>query len=90
MKSQLKAEVVTATGNTTHSVGNLVDGEPVVTEQIPVAAWVEIAEENGSYFLLHYNAEGICIADTWHANVQEAKEQAEFEFGISESDWRLT
>ena len=90
MKKRLKADVVASTGNTTHAVGKLVDGKPMIDEQIPVPAWVEIAEDDGGFFLMHYDEEGTCIADTWHQSLDEAKEQAEFEFGISASGWRTS
>ena len=88
MVAKLKAAVKKTTGNTTHSIGSLKDGKPVVEEAIPTPAWVEIHEDGGGFFFMHFDESGDVIADTWHQSVNEAKEQAEFEFGILASDWK--
>ena len=87
MTARLKATVKDATGNTTHSIGSLKDGELRVEETIPMPAWVEIVKEGGGFYLMHFNEGGEVIADTWHQSVDDAKGQAEFEFGILSSEW---
>jgi hypothetical protein len=85
---RLRANVVRATGATVHRQAKLVDGAVVAGEQLPVSVKVEIGESrSGGVFLYHYDAVGRCIADTWHATLAEAKEQAKFEFGIEAGDW---
>jgi hypothetical protein len=88
MKLILRAEVETATGKTTHTVGTLRQGIPIPTEKLPVPHHVCIANEDGAFYLLHFNEEGQSFADTWHESLAAAKRQASFEFGISESDWK--
>ncbi len=56
--------------------------------EIPPARSVEIVQEDNGYLLLRLNDRGDCLADTWHATLDEAKAQAAFEFDIREEDWR--
>jgi len=49
---------------------------------------LEIAQypsDNG-FYLLHICASGE-VADTCHESMEEAMHQAEFEFGVQESEW---
>ncbi len=39
------------------------------------------------YLLLHFDASGVNFADTWHPTIDDAKRQAEFEFGIAADNW---
>jgi hypothetical protein len=84
---RLRAKVNEATGNTRHSIGTLIDGVPTPIEDLPTPEWVEISEEDGAYYLFHLDGDGVCFADTWHQSLDEAKQQATFEFGIQPSDW---
>ena len=84
---KLKAKVKHATGKTVHGLGTIVDGKPVMTEVFPPPAWVEIVEENNAFYLLHFASDGQCMADTWHQTLDEAKQQASYEFEICEQDW---
>ncbi|WP_437751217.1 hypothetical protein [Sorangium sp. So ce1389] len=72
---------------TKHAVGGLVGQVPTAVFQVPPAVWVEIEEVAGGVQLYRYSSEGVCVADTWHLTVDEAKAQAEFEFGIHAPDW---
>jgi len=45
-------------------------------------------EQDGAFFLFRLDPNGHCIADTWHQTLDEAKQQANFEYGIEESDWK--
>jgi hypothetical protein len=83
----LRATVKMSTGKTKHTVGEFSEGKPVPVKTLPVPAWVEISEEEGAFYLLHFDARGSCFADTWHQTLDEAKRQAEFEFGISAGEW---
>jgi hypothetical protein len=83
----LRAVVKGSTGKTKHTVGEFVEGKPVAVKSLPVPAWVEISAEDGAFYLLHFNANGTCVADTWHQTLDEAKRQAEFEFGITPDEW---
>lgn len=90
MKLVLKAEVRRVTGKTKHAIGTLVDGNPVPVAQLTQPAWVGISPEDNGYYLLHFDAEGLCLTDTWHESLERAKAQARFEFEIEERDWRVT
>jgi hypothetical protein len=83
-----RAEVTSSQGKTRHTRGELRDGVPVPIETLPVPHYVCIADEGSGFYLLHFNEEGQSFADTWHESLAEAKGQAKFEFGISESDWK--
>jgi len=85
---RLRAHVRRSTGRTVHTLGTLVDGQPVPTERLPLPRWLEITEGDGGYCLLHFDANGNCFADTWHATLEAAKSQAEFEFGIKQDEWQ--
>ena len=50
-------------------------------------AWVEIVKDEIGVSLFRYCSEGSYIADSWHETVEDAKRQAEKEFGISEENW---
>jgi hypothetical protein len=88
MAVRIRANVTEATGNTKHYLGTIVEGMPVPTTELPVPTWVEISEEDNAFYLLHFNAEGVCFADTWHQTLDEAKHQAEYEFRISPDEWK--
>jgi hypothetical protein len=83
----IRATVKERTEKTKHSLGVLVGQEPIAVSQVPPAVWVEIVEVDGGVQLYRYSSEGLCVADTWHLTVDEAKAQAEFEFGIRDTDW---
>jgi len=44
-------------------------------------------EQDGAYYLLSLDENGVCVADTWHPTIENAKRQAKFEFEIEEADW---
>lgn len=76
MRAILSAEVRRVRGTTRHTgVGVVGAGE--VTR-------VEIVSEEGSWFLMRYNGVGQIIADTWHPSMDEAKQQASFEYELGE------
>jgi hypothetical protein len=84
---RIRATVKTLTGKVKHSIGGIVGQVPTGVSLLPPAVWVEIVEVNGEVQLYRYSSEGVCVGDTWHLTVDEAKAQAEFEFGIRNSDW---
>ena len=51
---------------------------------------LEIAtgEGDSGFFLLHLYSDGRGN-DTWHPSLEEAFEQAEFEFGVKEGEWHM-
>jgi hypothetical protein len=73
-----------------HLLGVRVAGE-IKAVPVPDPKAVEVVvEEDGAIFLLRFDDEGQCVADTWHETVEAAKAQASFEFGIEEGDWQET
>jgi hypothetical protein len=51
------------------------------------AHFLMIEEKQDGIFLYRYGADGGIVGDTWHANVDDAKHQASYEFGISSKEW---
>jgi hypothetical protein len=84
---RLRATVRKVTGKTTHLLGVQVADE-IKVATLPDPKIVEVVEEDGAIFLLRFDVEGQCVADTWHETVEAAKAQANFEFGIEEVDWK--
>lgn len=84
---RIRAKVKGSTGKTRHSIGALIDCVPTPVEELPAPEWVEISEEDGAFYLLHLDRDGVCFADTWHQSLDEAKQQAAFEFGITPDEW---
>lgn len=53
----------------------------------PAAVLVLTDSSNDGVMLDRYDAEGGFAGDTWHTSVDDAKDQAEFEFGDTLSGW---
>jgi len=51
------------------------------------AAVLVIEERPDGVFLYRFSADGACVGDTWHMNVDDAKHQAAFEFEGFVGDW---
>ena len=51
-------------------------------------ALVTLDERPDGVFLYRYTADGRFAGDTWHANIDDAKHQASFEFGDLLSEWK--
>jgi hypothetical protein len=84
---RLRARVREATGSTRHYHAHLSGSGIVKDEQLPVPASVEIEAVDGAFYLLYMDARGQCQTDTWHETLDQAKAQAEHEFGIGAGDW---
>ncbi|MFO0729837.1 MAG: hypothetical protein U0361_02370 [Nitrospiraceae bacterium] len=50
-------------------------------------AVVVIEDHRDGVFLYRYDAEANCVGDTWHQDLDEAKDQAWFEFESILSEW---
>ncbi len=62
---------------------SLTDGRDERSEMKPAALLV-IEEKADGIFLYRYASDGSYAGDTWHMNIEEAKQQAAFEFaGVS-------
>lgn len=71
-------------GSTKHTVWDATTSTAVPIAR-PVA--VEIIEIKVGALLLRLDIRGDCLADTWHEDVEAAKRQAEFEYGVRPDDW---
>jgi hypothetical protein len=64
------------TGNTRHVVGGELMAPPTALEI------VSGGPGEAGYFLVYLDATGQAMTDTWHASLEDAQAQAEFEFGV--------
>ena len=81
-KVVLKAKKHVRTGATKHFMnGGLINEMPYFL-QIEANPMV-----NGEVYLIHYNIEGEEVADTLHDGVEDAMEQALWEFKVKRGDW---
>jgi hypothetical protein len=56
-------------------------------EQMPSAVVVLIEPKPSGIFLVRFAADGQVVGDTWHRTIEDAQEQATFEFGSLLSNW---
>jgi hypothetical protein len=56
-------------------------------EEMAKAAILSIEVEDDGVFLYRFAADGAFAGDTWHQTMEEAQEQAKFEFGNAISNW---
>ncbi len=75
---RFRADVRTVTGRTIHRLGTKVPDGTLDGEILHDPIAVEIVEEDDAFYLLRLNANGECIADTWHQTLEEAKAQGLF------------
>jgi hypothetical protein len=52
-----------------------------------VARFLVIEETPEGFFLYRFDKDGQCVGDTWHANEEEAREQADYEYGKGTTSW---
>jgi hypothetical protein len=77
---RVEATAYRPTGNTVHYR----NGEPCPEPHSLVIGRFDTAE---GVYLLRLDDEGDEITDTWHESVNDAFEQARFEFGIPNESW---
>lgn len=60
-------------------------------ELLPSASLLKIArfEEGGGVYLFHFDANGKEMTDTFHDSEEEALAQADGEYGVKPSEWKL-
>jgi len=82
---RLRANIRRMTGATRHIIHGR-ESEDIASQ----IAWVEIepADADGNFFLFYFTAAGTFLTDTWHQSLEDAKEQARFEFEIEDADWQ--
>jgi hypothetical protein len=59
-------------------------------EEMVAALFLAIEEKPDGVFLYRYDAQGECVGDTWHMSVDDAKEQANYEYGSEVLNWQST
>jgi len=52
-----------------------------------IACFLVIEEKPEGFFLYRFNEDGNCVGDTWHANEEDAQEQADYEYGKGTKNW---
>lgn len=68
------------TGRTRHFVGGAA---------LPSPAGLQIVQfrEDPGYYLMYIHAHGKVLTDTYHSTIQDAFDQANWEFGVEPSEW---
>jgi len=56
-------------------------------QKLGSAAFLVIEVTTEGTFLYRYGILGECVGDTWHANVDDAKHQASYEYGGLVEEW---
>jgi hypothetical protein len=80
---------VTEVLNQVQKVADLVDGEVRVLADMPAPSRVEIIPEgpDGPYMMYRYTSAGDECGDTWHLTLEEAFQQAGYEYGLRPEDF---
>ncbi len=55
--------------------------------QLPWPKVFIIEDGSDGIFLLRFTKDGIYAGDTWHKSIDDAKHQAEYEYGIKINEW---
>jgi len=58
-------------------------------QEMPWPRVLLIRQVKRAFFLDRYTAEGEPAGDTWHQDLEEAKDQAEYEYNGALGEWRL-
>lgn len=89
MAKKLKASVFKANTDVRHGLGATEFSGPAIgpKEPFPFACRLEIVTVDSGYSLQRYNQDDHFCGDTWHQSIEEAKDQASFEFNTNEGDW---
>ncbi|MFA5794244.1 MAG: hypothetical protein WC980_04170 [Candidatus Brocadiia bacterium] len=84
----LYALVKKITGKSKNYWGIIKDDQVIQTEEMPPAKWVVIEKsDKDGFYLFRYDEKGEFAGDTLHDTIEKAKEQADFEYEIKESNW---
>lgn len=54
----------------------------------PIPKFLIIETKSEGVFLTRYSDKGEFAGDTWHQNIEEAKDQAKLEYGQALEDWK--
>jgi hypothetical protein len=61
-----------------------------VTGLTRVLKIVHYVEDSGAFYLIRYDANESEVGDTYHSSIEEAKDQAKYEYGVEADQWRET
>jgi hypothetical protein len=56
-------------------------------QEMPTAELLSLETERDGVFLYRFRSDSTCVGDTRRQSVEEAQQQAGFEFGSGVSDW---
>jgi hypothetical protein len=73
-----------------HKLGFKTEQGEMITQNMPLPDYVEIEVSERDAMLYRYQNDGTFCGDTWHEDLQSAKNQAEYEYGISEEEWTIS
>ncbi len=71
---------ISPTGKTLHTVSGVPVTKAVTLRMVQL-------ESDDSIYLIHYATDDAELTDTCHESVEDALEQAKFEYGLEKSDW---
>ena len=77
---QISLEGIKEPGRTTHLIGN---------QPMPKPTSLQIAQydNDAGFYLFYLNEKNEIMTDTWHQTIEDAIEQAEWEFQIDSKGW---
>jgi hypothetical protein len=52
------------------------------------AAYLLIEQAADGTSLYSFASDSVCLGDTWHISIKDAKAQAKYQFGCPETGWR--
>jgi hypothetical protein len=76
-----------------HKIGAVVAGEVKTVSEMPLPNYIVIELDGGPEepcMMYRYTDAGEFCGDTWHETLKHAFSQAEFEYGLRESDFKAT
>ena len=83
----LRAQIENITRNTKHYIGTISEDQVKLHSQIPDPAYVEIVSGDNGFYMFRYDVSGVCLSDSWFETLEQAKDQAAFEYDIKPDSW---
>jgi hypothetical protein len=88
MKTLYVAQNNSSTSNVKHSLGTLGENGEKTIKTFSVAERIEISIGEDGVSLVRFDQNGSFCGDTWHQTIEQAMDQAEYEFKVSRDDWQ--
>jgi hypothetical protein len=70
-----------------HKWSTQIGASEFISKDMPLPDYVEIVVSVHDAMLFRYQNDGTFCGDTWHEDLQSAKAQALYEYGIPEDAW---